>query len=103
MIKTWLKSNNFLTGAVIGLIIPLPAAFIFALLTRLLQLSFHIFTSVRMADMFLLGLAINLIVMRYYIRKLKLENTGKGILVVTFALVAVFFIFLANSNFVLPF
>ena len=60
-------------------------------------------TRVRMADMFLLGLAINLIVMRYYISKLKLENTGKGILVVTFGLVAVFFIFLANSNIVLPF
>ncbi len=103
MIKTWLKSNNFLTGAIIGLIIPVPAALIFAVLTRLIQLSFHIFTRVRMADMFLLGLAVNLIVMRYYIRKLKLENTGKGILVVTFALVAVFFIFLANSNFVLPF
>jgi hypothetical protein len=103
MIKEWLKSNNFLTGAIIGLIIPVPAAFVFASLTRLIQITFHVLTRVRMADMFLLGLAVNLIVMRYYIRKLKLENTGKGILVVTFGLVAVFFIFLANSNIVLPF
>jgi len=103
MIKEWLKSNNFLTGAIIGLIIPVPAAFVFALLTRFIQIAFHVLTEVRMADMFLLGLAVNLIIMRHYIKKLKLENTGKGILVVTFGLIAVFFIFLANSTFMLPF
>jgi len=103
MIKTWLKSNNFITGAILGLIIPVPTALVFALMIRLIQINFQFLTRVRMADLFLLGLAVNLLVMRYYIRKLKLENTGKGILVVTFALVAVFFIFLANSNIVLPF
>jgi len=103
MIKTWLKSNNFITGAILGLIIPVPTALVFALMIRLIQINFQFLTRVRMADLFLLGLAVNLLVMRYYIRKLKLENTGKGILVVTLALVAVFFIFLANSNIVLPF
>lgn len=103
MIKIWLKSNNFITGAILGLIIPVPTALVFALMIRLIQINFQFLTRVRMADLFLLGLAVNLLVMRYYIRKLKLENTGKGILVVTFALVAVFFIFLANSNIVLPF
>jgi len=103
MIKTWLKSNNFITGAILGLIIPVPTAVIFAVMIRLIQINFQFLTRVKMADLFLLGLAVNLLVMRYYIRKLKLENTGKGILVVTLALVAVFFIFLANSNIVLPF
>jgi len=103
MIKTWLKSNNFITGAILGLIIPVPTAVIFAVMIRLIQINFQFLTRVKVADLFLLGLAVNLLVMRYYIRKLKLENTGKGILVVTLALVAVFFIFLANSNIVLPF
>lgn len=103
MIKTWLKSNNFITGAIVGLIIPVPAAFFFAVIVRLIQINFQFLTRVRMADLFLLGLAVNLLVIRYYIKKLNLENTGKGILVVTFGLVAVFFIFLANSNIVLPF
>jgi hypothetical protein len=87
----------------LGLIIPVPAAFVFAVILRLVQVNFLIFSEVRMINMLLLGVAINIIVMRFYILKFKLADTAKGILISTLAVVLLFFLFLKNSNFVLPF
>lgn len=101
--KKWLNNDKYSLGIILGLLIPVPFGILFAFLLRLIQNWLHVFDRVRDADMLLLGLAVNLIVMRYYLVKLKFEKTGKALLVLTVALILLFFIFLKNSNFVVPF
>ena len=101
-LKNWLKNDKYSLGVLLGLIIPVPAAFVFTLLMRLVQNYLHVFERVRDMDMILLGLAVNLIVMRYYLVKLKFEKTGKGLLVLTVVLIILFLIFLKNSHISFP-
>ncbi len=103
LLKNWLKNDKISLGIVLGLIIPIPVWFLFALIIRLIQNYFHIFTRVRDVDILLLGFAINFIVMRYYMVKLRFEKTGKALLILTVFMIIVFFMFLKNSNFVFPF
>ena len=101
-LKEWLNSDKYSLGVLLGLIIPLPAAFIFTLLLRLSQNYLHAFTMVRDMDMLLLGLAVNLIVMRYYFIKRKLEKTGKGLMIITVVLIILFLMFLRTSSITFP-
>jgi len=102
-IKNWLKDDKLTLGLLLGLIIPVPVALLFAILLRLLQIHFYILGETRLINMFLLGIAVNILVMRQYIIKQRFEKTAKGLIIVTVILVLVFFLFLRNSNFTLPF
>lgn len=102
-LQNWLKTDNLTVGIILGLLVPVPAALIFALMLRLIQLSFHVLETVHMPDMLLLGVGINLVIMRYYIKNLRFENTTKGIILVTFIIVVLFFLFLRKINFTFPF
>ena len=102
-IKDWLKKDELSLGVLIGLVIPLPVAVIFAVLVRLIQINFHILSNTRITDMLLLGVGANLLIMRYYIVKLKFENTAKGLMIVSFIIVLLFFLFLKNRTLTLPF
>lgn len=102
MLKKWLDNDEYSLGILLGLIIPVPAAFIFILILRLFQYNLHSFVNVRDMDMLLLGFAVNLIVMRYYLSKRKFEKTGKGLMVLTVVLIISFLIFLKNSSFTFP-
>jgi hypothetical protein len=102
-IKDWLKKDELSLGVLIGLVIPLPVAVLFAVILRLIQINFHILGNTRIADMLLLGVAVNLLIMRYYIIKLKFENTAKGLIIVSFIIILLFFLFLKNSTLSLPF
>lgn len=101
-LKKWLNNDEYFLGVLLGLIIPVPAALVFALLIRLIQNFLHVFTEVRDMDMLLLGLAVNLIVMRYYLVKRKFEKTGKALLILTVVLIILFLIFLKNSSIAFP-
>ena len=101
-LKKWLNIDKYSLGVMLGLIIPLPAVLVFTILIRLTQNYLHVFTEVRDMDMLLLGLAVNLIVMRYYLVKRKFEKTGKALLVLTVALIIMFLIFLKNSSISFP-
>jgi hypothetical protein len=90
-------------GLLLGLIIPVPAALFFAGILRLVQYNFHFLSRVRDADILLLGVAVNLVVMRFYFVKFKLADTGKGIMLVSVAMVILFFFFLKNSSQTFPF
>jgi hypothetical protein len=103
MLKKWLNKDEYSLGVILGLIIPVPVAFIFLILLRIFQNYLHAFTTVRDMDMLLLGLAANLVVMRYYLTKRKFDKTGKGLLILTVALIIAFLIFLKNSNVSFPF
>jgi uncharacterized membrane protein len=102
-IKDWLKKDKFSLGVLIGLVIPLPVAVLFAVILRLIQANFNILENTRITDMLLLGVAVNLLIMRYYIVKLKFENTAKGLIIVSFVIILLFFLFLKNSTLTLPF
>lgn len=101
-LKKWLNSDKYSLGVLLGLIIPVLAALVFTILIRLVQNYLHVFTRVRDMDMLLLGLAVNLIVMRYYLVKLKFEKTGKSLMVLTVVMIIVFLIFLKNSTISFP-
>ena len=101
-LKKWLNNDKYSLGVLLGLIIPLPAVLVFTILIRLIQNYLHVFTEVRDMDMLLLGLAVNLIVMRYYLVKRKFEKTGKALLILTVALIIMFLIFLKNSSISFP-
>jgi len=97
-LKKWLNNDEYSLGVLLGLIIPVPTALVFTILIRLSQNYLHVFTRARDMDMLLLGLAVNLIVMRYYLVKRKFEKTGKGLLILTVVLIILFLIFLKNSS-----
>jgi hypothetical protein len=99
----WLKQDNLVTGLILGLLIPVPTVLLFSGILRLIQLNFHVLNRVRDVDILLLGVAINLVVMRFYFIKFKSENTGKGILILTVIMILLFFIFMKSSNFAFPF
>ena len=103
MLKKWLNKDEYSLGVILGLIIPVPVAFIFLVLLRVFQNYMHTFVRVRDMDMLLLGLAVNLIVMRYYLTKRKFDKTGKGLLILTVAMIVAFLIFLKNSSISFPF
>jgi len=96
--KDWLHSDKYSLGIILGLLIPLPVFLVFIAIVSLIQKYLHIFERVRQTDLLLLGLAVNLAVMRYYLVKMKHEKTGKALLVLTVALIILFFIFLKNST-----
>jgi hypothetical protein len=102
-LPTWLKNDKLSNGILLGMVLPVPAALIFAVVLRLLQKNFFLLGYTRMVDMLLLGLAVNLLAIRYYLVNLKLISTGKGIIASTFVIGLVFFLFLRNLNITLPF
>jgi len=101
-LKKWLNQDKYWLGIVLGLLLPIPVYLLIGVLVRLIQSQLHVIEQVRQTDLLLLGMAANLIVMRIYLVNLKLEKTGKAKFVLTFIRILFFFIFLKNSNFVLP-
>ncbi|MDO9258029.1 MAG: hypothetical protein Q7U54_21125 [Bacteroidales bacterium] len=101
--KNWLNRDKLSLGLLLGILIPVPVALIFAVLVRLIQVNLLILGETRLINMFLLGIAVNIVLMRYYILKLNFVSTAKGLILVSGILVLIFFLFLKNSNIALPF
>jgi hypothetical protein len=84
--------NSYTFGALLGLLSPLLFYFIlqavFEIMPGAYGNAWHPGQKLK-----LLSIAVNLLWMRYYLVGVKQEITGKTILVVTFLLVAVYFIF----------
>jgi len=102
-LKKWLNRDKLSLGLLLGMLIPVPVALIFAVLVRLIQVNFLILGEIRLVNMLLLGIAVNIVLMRYYILKLNFISTAKGLILVSGILVPIFFLFLKNSNIALPF
>lgn len=102
-LKKWLNRDKLSLGLLLGMLIPVPVALIFAVLVRLIQVNFLILGEIRLVNMLLLGIAVNIVLMRYYILKLNFISTAKGLILVSGILVLIFFLFLKNSNIALPF
>jgi uncharacterized membrane protein YjfL (UPF0719 family) len=102
-IKTYFDKDSYTFGALLGLILPFPSALLFATIVRGIQVVFHVLESVKAVDMLLLGLAVNIIVMRQYFRKTEHHQTAKGLLFISLLLTIAFFIFLRNKEIGFPF
>jgi hypothetical protein len=102
-LKKWLHTDEISVGVILGLVLPVIASFLFLVILRLVQNFFHILNEIHDIKMLLLGMAVNLIAMRYYLINLKLLKTGKALLALTVFMIVIFFIFLRNSTFVAPF
>ncbi len=93
--KKFFYKNSFQFGTLIGLFLPIIAYMIFEGIDRLIYFIYQsslIKTNVIPDDtQMVLAIAANLITFRYYMVKQHLDDTGKGILFVTF-LYALFYI-----------
>ena len=87
-----LKKDSMLLGVIIGIVLP---AVLFAILYALSR----IFAPegkdylVRLSTVLLVSIFPNLFTLRYYLVKLQLDKTGRGILLITFVFAILYFIF----------
>lgn len=85
------KKDSHYFGGLIGLVFPVLLYVLLLLIAYILKLIFCFESSTFHAEMRLISIALNLLLMRYYFVKLKFELTGRGILLVTFIYILVHF------------
>lgn len=88
-----LKRDNFSFGFLLGILIPIPLGFILIGVLTMVQRVFLLLPDLRNSQMFFLSMALNLLVMRFYLVKLKYEHTGKGLLISTMCLIVLYLVF----------
>jgi hypothetical protein len=99
-----LKRDSYLFGVILALLIPLLSATVFAALFFLLANVLHIMKAVNDNGIILLSIGMNLIIMRMYLVKYKMDKTGKAILALTFIMGISFFLFLHGKEInIIPF
>lgn len=94
-----LKKDHYIFGITIGIIVPIVLFGIIYLLNYLLVTTDIAKFYLDLQTHVLISLFGNLIPIRYYFVNLKYDKTGRGVLLITFLLVLVFFGF--KDNFVL--
>jgi len=95
--------DSFPFGVFLGLAVSVVSAFLFLLLLRLFVNTLKVSMNVRELDILLLGVGMNLLVLRYLLVHLKHEKTAKGLISITLVIGLMFFVFLKNTNLALPF
>lgn len=90
--------DSFVFGLIIGLLLPAIGFVIFYLLDMLAQPLFSRDQICKTTTIQLVSIALNLFAIRYYFVNLKFEKSGKGVLLVTFIYLILFFLFFANVN-----
>ncbi|HOW26720.1 MAG TPA: hypothetical protein PK711_13760 [Bacteroidales bacterium] len=91
-----LSRDSFPLGALIGAIAPGIFLGILYLINLLIEKFIVHQLYIRLNSLVLVSITLDLIIMRYYFVKLKYDRTGRGILVVTFIYMMLFFILLAK-------
>lgn len=91
-----LNKDSFSLGTLIGALSPVLFLGILFLINWLIEKLIVHQTYIRINTLVLVSITLDLIIMRYYFVKLKYDKTGRGILVVTFVYMMLFFIFLAK-------
>lgn len=93
-----LNKDSFSLGVVLGTLIPVLVFGILYLLNRLIERLVIEGAFIEWNKLVLVSIAVNLIVLRHYFVKLKFDRTGRGILLITFALVLLFFGLIENPS-----
>ncbi|MBC8147806.1 MAG: hypothetical protein H8E98_07470 [Bacteroidetes bacterium] len=84
-----LKKDSFKLGIAIGIISPLV---IYAIL-YFVAAYFKILPHLKESTLQLIAIFINMFLLRYYLLKVKYDKTGRGVLLATFVLAIVYFVF----------
>jgi hypothetical protein len=87
----FINKDSHINGAVIGLFLPIIAAAISYGIALIIDTLANMYLSDNLASFMLIGIAFNLWPIRYYFVTKKLELTGRGMLLVTFIYIVVFF------------
>lgn len=88
--KSFFKRDSIWLGILIGIILPVLTYFLIYLILNIVGGEHQTF---RKSTIYLLSIFINLAPFRYYIVKLKFDKTGRGILLDTFVMAIIYFIF----------
>lgn len=95
MSNKFFKRDDYAFGVFLGLILPV----IFFLLLYAMDLAvvalFNSHMLKKQEYLLLLSIAINLFSVKYYFVNLKYDKTGRGVLVITFAMTLVYFLFIS--------
>ena len=92
-----LKKNNIAFGVLIGLVLPVLVYGFLWMISMLINFEGAWARPFQPENMILLSVILNLIPMRIYLVRFKLDKTGQGVLLITFLLVAAYFIYRRNS------
>jgi hypothetical protein len=94
MISSFFKKDNFLTGLLVGLVLPVIFCGIVFLIDLLLFNLSGVHLTRQTHYLYLLSAAINVLPIRYYLVNIKAEKSGIGALVITLIyILAYFFMF----------
>ena len=89
-IKKLLNRDSLLLGIIIGIVLPLISVGILYPISTFFAPAGKDYL-IAMSNIILLSVLPNLFVLRYYLLKLKLDKTGRGILLVSFILAIGYF------------
>jgi hypothetical protein len=89
----FLKKDNFILGAALGLLIPGVIFGLILLINYILLQAGMVHVYLDRKIHVLISLTGNLLPIRYYFVSLKYDKTGRGVLLITFILFMLFFVF----------
>jgi len=87
------KRDQFIAGIILGILLPVVFFMVLYLIDLLVLEMFNTHMLRKQEYLFLLSIAINLFAIKYYFVNLNYDKTGRGILIVTFALTLLYFLF----------
>jgi len=87
------KRDQFIAGIIFGILLPVVFFMVLYLIDLLVLEMFNTHMLRKQEYLFLLSIAINLFAIKYYFVNLNYDKTGRGILIVTFALTLLYFLF----------
>ncbi len=87
------KRDQFFAGILFGVLLPAVFFMVLYLIDILVLEMFNTHMLRKQEYLFLLSIAINLFAIKYYFVNLNYDKTGRGILIVTFALTLLYFLF----------
>ena len=86
------KKDTFFVGILIGIILPALFYLVMILIDMGIVQLFNTHMLAKQEYLYLLSIAINLFAIKYYFVNLQYDKTGRGILLVTFALAIIYFV-----------
>lgn len=87
------KKDSYILGIILAIVSPAAAYGLLYLLMMILEAMVNKGSLLNEKSLVLLSLVPNLIILRFYFVTFKLEKTGRGVLLITFGLIILFFIF----------
>lgn len=91
MLPSYLKKNSYLTGLILGILLPVIFFGFVWLIDQLLYNLTYVHLTRQMHYLYLLSAAINVVPIRYYFVSLKAEKSGIGTLLITIAYILSYF------------